>query len=349
MKHVFKVLVIVLVMLICVTQVALAGDYITDAVKALQDSTIYISPEVIGTYGVDNDTAGKLGAMLWSDDNIVLVMLPAEAAEGTDIYTLAQRLSEGLGNQRTIGLAVGREVIGYGPLLPSGVAADQMRRADSVSNNPVTALMTYAKNMHIWLEAHPQPTPTPTPAPTPMPVASATEESNFPWLVVMLGVGGVVIVVVVLTLRSKASAALAMSKRVRDFKPTIDLIKKIQGNVAVIRDSRICSELSSACKVAQGLVERLLEAQTPQGYTEEKFPDLIENLDLQVRALLGHESGKHPIPQDLLRQLKDGLLTYDDLFIGLQKGDPESVKLMASIIDTNNATIQTLGYMPKDR
>lgn len=134
------------------------ADYISDAASALQDASVYVVP---GTEGTDNDTAGKLQGRLDKDDHIVLVMLPATAEEelGADINTIAARLSEELEHQRIIGLAVGKDVVGYAPALPTGVAADQMRRADSVSNDPVTALGTFAQNMHIWQEDNPEPIP----------------------------------------------------------------------------------------------------------------------------------------------------------------------------------------------
>jgi len=46
-------------------------------------------------------------------------------------------------------------------MLPAGVAADQMRRARSVSNDPVTALGTFAQNIHIWQSENPEPEPSP--------------------------------------------------------------------------------------------------------------------------------------------------------------------------------------------
>ncbi|MFZ2664557.1 MAG: hypothetical protein WAX66_04310 [Patescibacteria group bacterium] len=160
MKYLFKSIVLAVVLALLLPSVVFAGSYIADAVQALQNAPVYVAP---GTEGTDNDTAGKLQMMLRSNDNIVLIMLPAEAEDGTDIYTIASSLSEELGNQYIIGLAVGREVIGYAPMLPSGVAADQMRRADSVSNDSVTALITFTQNIHIWQAENPRPTPTPLP------------------------------------------------------------------------------------------------------------------------------------------------------------------------------------------
>lgn len=164
------------------------ADYISDAASALQDASVYVAPN---TEGTDNDTAGKLQGRLDEDDHIVLVMLPATAEEelGADINTIAARLSEELEHQRIIGLAVGKDVVGYAPALPTGVAADQMRRADSVSNDPITALGTFAQNMHIWQEDHPEPIPS---------FDSPQEEGGSSWLLWVIGVtaGSVVLIII---------------------------------------------------------------------------------------------------------------------------------------------------------
>jgi hypothetical protein len=158
MRYIAKTTAFIVVLLFLIPSIVLAEDYIADAVQALQQAHVYIAP---GTEGTDIDTLSKLQARLISDDTIVLVMLPATAEKelGSDISTIVVRLSEELGNQRIIGLAVGKKVVGYAPTLPSGVAVDQMRRAISVSNDPVTALGTFAQNIHIWQAKNPQPTP----------------------------------------------------------------------------------------------------------------------------------------------------------------------------------------------
>jgi len=163
-RRIAKASVLVVVLALIAPTIVLAGDYITDAVQVLQHASVFVVP---GTEGTDNDTASKLQARLNSDDNVVLIMLPtvAEGELGADISTIASRLSEKLDNQRIIGLAVGNKVVGYAPTLPSGVAADQMRRAKSVSNDPVTALGTFAQNVHLWQAEHPQPKPLPLPLP----------------------------------------------------------------------------------------------------------------------------------------------------------------------------------------
>jgi len=175
MRHITKAVVPTMILAFLTASPVLAGDYITDIVQALQRAPVYVAPY---TEGTDNDTAGKLQTRLNSNDNIVLVMLPstAEVEFGVDIYTIASRLSEQLENQRIVGLAVGNKVVGYAPNLPVGVAADQMRRAQSVSNDPITALGTFAQNVHLWQKEHPQPTSSPMPTPTPTAVPTPDPE-----------------------------------------------------------------------------------------------------------------------------------------------------------------------------
>jgi hypothetical protein len=150
-----------------------AEDYITAALLSLQQSPVYVAPSTDNT---DKDTAGKLQTRLTKDDDLILVMLPAvaETELKADITIIATRLSEGLGNQRIIGLAVGKKVIGYAPQLPVGVAADQMKRAESVSNDPVTALSTFVQNVHLWQAANPKPRILPFETP---------KEGGSPWLI----------------------------------------------------------------------------------------------------------------------------------------------------------------------
>ena len=42
-------------------------------------------------------------------------------------------------------------------------------------------------------------------------------------------------------------------------------------------------------------------------------------------------------------------MNYDDYFAKLQQGNQEAVELMAAVINQQNAYIDTLGYLPKDK
>jgi hypothetical protein len=127
---------------------ALAADYVSDTATALDHVSVYVVPP-------DSDTTARLQASLRDSDGIALAVLPADAATGTTASALATAISERLGNKKVIGIAVGNIVAAAGPALPSGVATDLMRRADSVSNDPITALVTFVQNVHIWQADHP--------------------------------------------------------------------------------------------------------------------------------------------------------------------------------------------------
>ena len=153
-------------------------DYIAEAVAALQHTPVYVAP---GTEGTDRDTTAKLQSRLTKDDNIVLVMLPASAeAELGTISTIVGRLSEALGDHRIIGLSVGKKVVGFAPSLPAGTASDLMRRAESVSQDPLTALGTFVQNVHLWQVEHPPPKP-------PVPFVPP-KDTEIPWFPTVLTV-----------------------------------------------------------------------------------------------------------------------------------------------------------------
>lgn len=182
MKGIFRVFVFLLILFTIIAPRVRAQDYLSEIVTALRKSPVYVAP---GTEGTTSDTAGKLLARFTQDDFIVLVMLPASAEKeiGTDVYTFATRIYDGLGDGRTVGLSVGRKVVGYSPRLPAGVASDLMVRADNVSNDPVTAIGTYLQNVRRWVKENPQPKPLPTPTPTPTPVPESSQgDSDLSWV-----------------------------------------------------------------------------------------------------------------------------------------------------------------------
>lgn len=334
---------------------AQAKDYISEAIEALQSSNVYVAP---GTEGTDYNTSNDLKKFLNYGDNIVLVMLPSEALAGTDMYSIAQRISDGLSGQNTIGLAVGRQVIGYSALLPEGIASDKMNRADSVSNDPITALITFTQNIHSWQSKYPQPIPTSTPEPTPTPrptmapiVLPKAEDVSWPiWAIL-----GVFALALFVLFSVKANQVVKESKqkdkfrrRLASLEPINLLIQKIEANVAKIKDSRVRKDLERACNAAHGLLEIFQQSEEQLGYTEAKFPSLLQNVNRQVLAFVRDESGRRPLQEEHLTQLKSVLLNYDSLFIKLQENDPEAVELLTSIIDSNNTMISSLGYLPED-
>ncbi|OGH16432.1 MAG: hypothetical protein A3C30_04545 [Candidatus Levybacteria bacterium RIFCSPHIGHO2_02_FULL_40_18] len=237
MKHIAKA--VALAVLALLAPHVVFADYITDAAQALKNAPVYVAP---GTEGTDKDTAGKLQERLNKDDNIVLVMLPAaaESSLGADITTIASRLSEELGNRRIIGLAVGNNVVGYAPTLPAGVAADQMRRARSVSNDPVTTLGTFVQNMHIWQRENPQLNPPPLDSP---------EKGGLSWFV-WLGIAVVIVLVVIAVLAVVASQETESSTEKTRFRApdqVKELLAKIVRERWQIKDSELKDALYQLC------------------------------------------------------------------------------------------------------
>lgn len=159
MKKLFVFLVVVVMVLLLSQKVSAQDgyDYITDVLNALENTNVYVDPSIDGP---DKTITAKLQKIIANSSNIILVVLPDDAKENGDIHSIANEISRKKGDQYIIGISVGNEVLGYASSLPAGVAADQMKRADSVSNDPVTALFTFSQNMNSWLAKNPQPTPT---------------------------------------------------------------------------------------------------------------------------------------------------------------------------------------------
>lgn len=330
-------------------------DYVSLAIEVLKSSNVYVAP---GTPGTGPDTREQLSVFLTPELNVVLVMLPADALTGTDAYTLAKSISEGLNNQRVVGLAVGQEVAGYSTMLPADVTADLMNRADSVSNNPITALVTFSRNVQLWLIRNPQPKPTLTPEPPPTPrptmapiVLPKAEDVSWPiW--VLLSICALALFVL-FSVKAKQTIKEGKQKdklrrRLTSLEPINLLIQKIEANVAKIKDSRVRKDLERACNAAHGLLEIFQQSEGQLGYTEAKFPSLLQNVNRQVVAFIRDESGRRPLPAEHLTQLRSVLLNYDSLFIKLQENDPEAVELLTSIIDSNNTMISSLGYLSEE-
>lgn len=244
MRHIVLTAALAVVLVVVAWNVVLAGDFITDAVQALQKTSVYVYP---GTEGTDIYTAGKLQMMLKNNDSIVLVMLPASAESELEVnpLTIASQLSEKLGNKRIIGLAVGKKVVGYAPILPVGVADDQMRRAQSVSNDPITALGTYAQNIHLWQKDNQRSAPTPTPEPTPTPLSPETTQeggsSLFVWIA-FAGIAGVVWAWLYITHHPEQSEA----DRTKFKAPSKSRVGELLTSIAILRPQIQSEQLRQA-------------------------------------------------------------------------------------------------------
>jgi hypothetical protein len=351
MRNITKVFVLTLFLVFLVPKTVFAEDYITSAVEALKKSPVFVYP---GTEGTDSTTEAKLRARLNNNDNIVLVMLPMDGLKGTDIDTIVKSLSNGLHDERIIGLAVGDQVVGYAPTLPPLVAEDQMNRADTMATDPITALGTFTWNIHEWQKANPQPSPTPKPTPThtpkptptPRPPLTPTQlRQRVQLLRLLWGIsfGIFLSALVVVLIRTKA-----LSPRQHTLRTIKASIEKVQTQVGLIGNSRLRDDLLNACLIGMGVVTLFQKAKNHRGYAEEKFPVYVQNMASQVNALLGHESGMYPRQPEDLKILMEVLLNYDSLFTKLQEGNPDEIRLMASIMDSKAAMITNLGYLPEE-
>lgn len=324
-------------------------DYVAAAVEALQTSNIYVAPGIPGT---SSRTSNDLSTYLTPGDNIVLVMLPVEAAYNTDMQTIARRISEGLSNQKTIGLAVGEVVFGYSEILPSGIATSQMIDANSVSNSSSTALSTFARNIQIWLVQHPQPSPTPspeptrTPRPTMVPIQLPKIDTSTTSGKVSFGFVAFVTIFFLVIIIAKLVPWL---KRFGKFGPAIKMLPKIEEKLPVIEHARVKTELGKACKLAWGLIEIYKGSMRYTGMGEDLFLVLISNIYMQVNALIAHETYSKLIPESEYDRMIRTMLNYDDLFKTLQKNDPEAVKLMEANIMSENTMLSQMGYFPTQK
>lgn len=355
MKFLKSVLFFVLVICFLVPNRAKAQgvDYVALTIEALKTSNVYVHPKA---EGANTNTASELSTYLTVNSPTVLVVLPFDALNGTDIYTLAQQISLGLNNQKTVGLAIGPNLIGYSTIVPD--ADSMMERAKSVSNNPFTALVAFSQTVQIWYDSNPQPKPTATPKPTPTPRPTMApivlpKVEDVPWAA--RGLFLVLIpILAIFFIKSTMRAVKANQKRLERQKRTDLLdsmkrsIEKIEANVAKIRELRMRKDLEGACLAAYGLVQIFEQSIQPMGMTEAQVPSLLSNVNRQVMALVRHESRTRPLSEEFLTQLKSVLLNYDSLFVKLQDNAPESVDLLASIMESNNAMIRALGYLPED-
>jgi hypothetical protein len=289
-----------------------AWDYVGTIAAALQQSPVYVEPS---TEGTDNDTTAKLKARLASNDNIVLVMLPAsaEARSGGDISAIANQLSDELGNQKIIGLSVGKKVVGLGPTLPSGVAADQMRRASSVSNDSVTALNTFVQNVHLYQSQHPQPQPAP-----PQP---AKDSGGAPWpagvLLVVAGAG--------ILLGWKRRREVQASKAERTQFRVPDKVKDLLSKTAQMRMQVSDKQLQEAVYNLCLDLERYFQSSSRNKEGDSLiFRDRLTEVN-QVMAKyidVQDHSRYYNKPDALLQQGKEAVLDFEDYVLdSIRKGN----------------------------
>lgn len=320
-------------------------DYATLAVEALKTSNVYVYPNTPGT---DYDTSAQLNAFLTPELNVVLVILPIEALNNTDLLTLARNIAKGTNYQKTIGLAVGDQLISYSQILPEGIATDLMERAKNVSNDKVTALVSFSRNVQLWNSRNPQPistktpeptrTPKPTMQPIELPKVDTTSTSG------KVSIGFITLFIIIFTVWLVIKFVPILMRRSK-FSPASKSLTTNQDLLSEIEDVQVVKELSKAIKLGYGLLKIYRNSHKYTGIGEDVFPVMLQNMTLQLQALIDHESGEQPL-QDQYDATIENLLNYDDLFKTLQKNDPNAVKLMAANYMSKNTMISHLGYMP---
>lgn len=155
MRRITIVAYILLAWILAVPGSAQAESYVDQAVAALQHSTVFVAE---GTEQTDQNTTGILQSQLTSSDHIATVMLPASAmpGAGSSAYDVAQVIDNATGHQYILVVSIGSEIGTATQLLPAGVAADQLVRAQSVSTSTMESIGTFIRNIHSWQRAHPE-------------------------------------------------------------------------------------------------------------------------------------------------------------------------------------------------
>ena len=152
-----------------------------DIIEALQNAPVYVAD---GTEGTNPDTAGVLLEQLRDNDQVVLVMLPEDPSLTPEtLNALTEKISDGLNDERIIGITVGDQFDATASILPSGTADELMKRADTVSTNAVETLITFARNVHDWQRLNPD-----------LVAPPADPADAGAWMVWLIG-GGVVVII----------------------------------------------------------------------------------------------------------------------------------------------------------
>ena len=320
---------------------AFAGDPISDAVEAIRSGErIYIAP---GTVDDVESVKATIQRLLRGDDNIVLIILPESVITDTDINSIAEEISERLDDRYIIGLVVGRVSVGYATTLPVGVASDQMRRANSVSNGPVTALTTFVQNMHLWMDRYPElvatptPTPIPTATPTPRPpIDPATASKQIFWVAVLVAlilVSG--LVVWLLGLRKRALDDPMYAKKLQDLKEASDALEVVGQYLEKVKDPKVSKQLYRIFGIADGEIVKELVADTTRANAATIFTikeDLLKLegvLELYTQILSGHLHVEE-IDWDLQSKLETKFFpkveaAFRDIADQLDRGDLEEL------------------------
>lgn len=117
------------------------------AESALGHSAVYIAP---GTPNTDASTATSIEGTLRSSDIIKLALFPSDSSVSAE--TVAKQIASSVKKPNIVAVAIGDDYAAYSASLPSGVAAQQMTNAATVSATPVATLQSFVVYMHNYLD-----------------------------------------------------------------------------------------------------------------------------------------------------------------------------------------------------
>lgn len=243
--------------IIYVAPSALAADWVTTVSDGLKHSSVYVAP---GTEGTDSNTATSFEQdVLFGNDNIVLVMLPASAkAEVGDLTSFAKQLSSAIGTQHIIGLSVGTQTLGYASQMPPGTAENAMLNATTAASNPKDALTVFVQNIHTWQREHPEAKTTAKP--------SSPKSGGVPWflwlLLVIIVIGASVAIALAATARRSRSGT--QHKRFKAADQINGQLSEVTALAAQVNDVAFRRTLDQCCTD----IERYF-----QSYTSDKTGD----------------------------------------------------------------------------
>lgn len=223
------------------------GTVVDEAISALQTNPVFVAA---GTEDTNSDTAGILSGQLKTGDNIVIVMLPASAVgSGGDLNTITQKINEGTGGNKIIGLSVGDQVLSYSLLLPAGVAPDLMDRAKSVSTNTSETLGTFIRNAHDWQRRNPTAVASQDPhksSSTPLPLIGGAG-------LAVLGIGAGVAFIISRRMRLQKEGVYFKFRSPEPVRDNLERIWELRDRINNVQMSEIITQM---CRDTEALFKR---------------------------------------------------------------------------------------------
>jgi hypothetical protein len=276
---------------------------IDDAVAALKDAPVYVADGVSGT---SPTTANELTAKLNDGDNIAIVMLPADAGDPSQ---LAAQIDQATGHKRVIGVSVGDQLEAAAAVMPLGVAADLMSRAQSVSTSTIETLSTYIRNVHNWQDQHPhEQASKPTKKDDGLPLVLFV-------VVFLAALGSVVCVIGAIRKASRQPGAERVDAKFKASPDKVrDLLKSIMDLRPQVRDPDLVSIIETACQDTEEYFKRSAtkgkendDTVVFTNHLQSVRGVLVQYIDIQTNPRFYEDRDIPNNPQKLLRQGYDAV------------------------------------------